>query len=222
MYLTALATNPLVPRRLFTSLKSLRMKSKRPSSNGGGVGKSPERSGVNLRSELSFETFASVIEARREEAKRTIVVQVIMLAKMLARALGRIRICYLMQVLNEFAAEELFLYSEKHCGKVRSLRFHKNSEDEVFSSFYLVEFDTSDGVRAAVDGGVMPAGGGTSADGASMPIRSPFMWLRGKASEKATSIPIYIPVHGCENAKKNKTDNATVCIHSRVHLRTSK
>ena len=132
-------------------------------------------------------------------------------------------IVFFLQVLNEFAAEELFLHSEKHYGKVRSLRFHKNLEDEVFSSFYLVEFETSEGVRAAVDGGVMPTGSCTSAGGASMPIRSPFTWFKpGKMAQKSTSIPIYIPVHGCENGKKNKTDNATVCIHSRVHLRTSK
>ena len=115
-----------------------------------------------------------------------------------------------MQVPNELAAEELFLHCEKHYGKVRSLRYHKNLEDEVFSAFYLVEFDTAEEVRAAIDGSVVPTGNSTSAGGAYMPIRSPFMWFKlGKMAPKSTSIPIYIPVHGCKNTK-NKPDNATV------------
>ena len=77
MFVTALATYPLVPRRLFPSLNSLRMKSKRLSSNGGGVEKSTELTEVTRRNDLPYVTFASVIEARREEAKRTIVVQVV-------------------------------------------------------------------------------------------------------------------------------------------------
>ena len=73
MFLTSLATYPLVPRRLFTSLSTLHMKSKRPPSNGVGVEKSSELTDLHL----PYVTFASVIEARREEAKRTMVVQVI-------------------------------------------------------------------------------------------------------------------------------------------------
>ena len=118
-----------------------------------------------------------------------------------------------MQVPNEFAAEELFLHCEKRYGKVRSLRFHKNSEDETFSAFYLVVFDSPEGVKAAVEGGVMPSASNRVATAsASMPIRSPFMWFNSsKGSRLSTAIPIYIPVHGCESDNAKKGENATVC-----------
>ena len=76
MFLTVFSTYPLVPRRLFTSLNSLLMKSKRQTLNDGGVEKLFELTGVTRKNCSSYVTFASVIEARRDEAKRTIVVQV--------------------------------------------------------------------------------------------------------------------------------------------------
>ena len=76
MFSTVLATYPLVPRRLFNSLNSLRAKSRRTLASGGDVTQSPESTEGTRRNDLSYVTFASVIQARREEAKRTIVVQV--------------------------------------------------------------------------------------------------------------------------------------------------
>ena len=69
------------------------MKSKRLSSNGGGVEKSTELTEVTRRNDLPYVTFASVIEARREEAKRTIVVQVVVRYKENACTVHRIRNC---------------------------------------------------------------------------------------------------------------------------------
>ena len=74
MFSTVLTTYPFVPRRLIASVIPVRMKSK----GSGKFGQLPQPAkAVPLRrSDLPFVTFASVIEARREEAKRTIFVQV--------------------------------------------------------------------------------------------------------------------------------------------------
>ena len=79
MFSTVLTTYPFVPRRLIASVNPLRMNSK----SGGNFEKLPQPSKAAplARSDFPYVTFASVIEAQREEAKRTIFVQVLKVLK---------------------------------------------------------------------------------------------------------------------------------------------
>ncbi len=143
------------------------------------------------RERLPFTQFQSMIDARREQAKRTLCVQ----------------------VASKYSAESLFVFCSKNFGKIRELRYHENKGDTQFSHFYLVEFEEAESVRGALQQGVVVEKGNGDTPASPIPVSSNFLWFRetnAKAKRKggaeaaaaaAGVIPVYVPVAGLEERK---------------------
>jgi len=131
--------------------------------------------------ELVRPTFRSKIVQRREEAKRSLLVQ----------------------VKSAESAHDLLNHCTSSYGPVRTMNFHHNPHNPDFPNFFVVEFESEDSVMEA-----LRHGGHSSRQGGhgqlAIPVTSPFMWFSGKdvsSPSKSTihtntsndNVPIYVP-----------------------------
>jgi len=145
---------------------------------GGGGGGDPNHKSINP--ELVCPTFRSWIDQRRDEAKRSLLVQ----------------------VRSSESAQDLLNYCQAAYGPVKVMDFHNNPQNPDFPNFFVVEFAREDSVREALShGGHISKHQGQL----SIPVTSPFMWFSGKdanvnkpnhlspSQQPSHDVPIYVP-----------------------------
>jgi len=121
----------------------------------------------------------STIEDRRSEARRSLLVQ----------------------VKDHLSADDLYQYCSTKYGPVKGLHFYKNTSSQIFTNFFIIEFEHCDSVSGVLRQGqhthVTKQGGAPP-----VPVCSPFLWFSGSQtpSRPRTLGPTssLIPVHHCE------------------------
>ena len=131
---------------------------------------------------MHYKPFAEWVKERRSEAKRTLMVQ----------------------VKSQESAQDLLSYCTSKFGDVRSMHFHRNLDSHIFSDFFLVELESAESLRAALekcstyrsDAGSQP-----------IPVSSPFLWFSGKKElESASTARPTSDVHVSSTPEVRKTD----------------
>uniref|UniRef100_A0A0K2SZS3 Poly(A) RNA polymerase, mitochondriallike [Acyrthosiphon pisum] n=1 Tax=Lepeophtheirus salmonis TaxID=72036 RepID=A0A0K2SZS3_LEPSM len=126
-------------------------------------------------------TFESIIQTRRKQAAKSLVVQ----------------------VKSKYSAEELFLTCQSSLGPVDSLHFFSRADSKELSNFYIVEFQEESSIEKALYSkeGVQFFDYSRKEVDTFIPVRSPFTWLFGggaketeRDSKSSNTIPNYIPV----------------------------
>ena len=114
-----------------------------------------------LSEELRYTTFRSWIEKRREEARKSLFVQVKSLQ----------------------SANDLATYCNENFGIVKALHYHNNASSEAFSHFFVVEFEDVESIgKAMFVGAEHNISNGANTKSVSIPISSPFMWFANNLS----------------------------------------
>ena len=103
-----------------------------------------------------YNTFRSLIDSRRDQARNTLLVQ----------------------VKSKESANELQNYCNKNIGKVKELHYYENEKSRTFRNFFVVEFDDVSAVGRAM----FEVAGFGETPNCSIPISSPFMWFASDRS----------------------------------------
>ena len=106
-----------------------------------------------------YNTFRSLIDSRRDQARNTLLVQ----------------------VKSKESANELQNYCNKNIGEVKELHYYENEKSRTFQNFFVVEFDDVSAVGRAM----FEVAGFGETPNYSIPISSPFMWF---ASDRLSNV----------------------------------
>ena len=136
-------------------------------------------------------TFEKFIQERRDEAKRSILVQV------------KSRDC----------VDDLTNYCQSQFGHLKSLQFHENASNPGFENFYIVEFENEDIVKEIVTNHATHRWDKI----ANFPIFSNFLWMTPNGENNANFKPHNVPVYLPPDVKVMKDKKELVNLLSKSH-----